>query len=125
MTPFSALTSKIFAGVCIAALLAFGVQTWRVGNLKGDLETEVTNRQMSELQHKITKSSLEQIQLALEGKNAESQARADAFEESVSEAELAKARNDADYKDTQMGIDELLQRIGEGDRRCLTPDLGN
>lgn len=101
--PFSAFTSKLFAGLSLALLLAVGVQTVRLSAANEALEDKRNELATCEAQHAVTRQSVDTLDAVITDLNNRALARAEAYAQGIEEAEKRSA--------------ELAKLSAESDRR--------
>ncbi len=105
----------ILTGSLIAEKLYSARLETKVERLTGQLASE-------RAAHDATLASVAVLTTALEKKNAESQARADAFAKARAEAAQRVQKAERDYAVTQRRIDALRAAVGKNDgNQCAVP----
>lgn len=119
--PFSALTSKIFGGLLVLAVIFGGVQTWRLSAVQDALEDKRNELATCEARHAVTRQSVATLERQIADLNEVAEQRAEAFAEAQElarerEAELEQAREESSARIARLR--ELAKRPGQ----CATPD---
>ncbi len=122
MNPFSALTSKLFAGLSLALLLAVGVQTVRLSAANEALEDKRNELATCEAQHAVTRQSVDTLDAVITDLNNRALARAEAYAQGIEEAEkrsaeLAKLSAESDQRIAALRAAAREQVNGD----CPTP----
>lgn len=125
MTIFSALTSKIFGGLSAALFVTVIGLGLHNASLKRQLKVETEKRITCELKVTISNQSIALLQSTLEGKNRESELRADMLEANRLKLASSNSDNDERFTGTQAQIDKILAQVGQpSENGCITPNLG-
>lgn len=125
MNPFSALTSKIFAGVSAALLIAALLMAWHISNLNGDVEDARNALATEHANHAVTRASVATCERAIEDQNADIIARAKTYDDLKRQSVDERKKADSAYRSTQSRIDGLLSKVGTlNNGKCETPDVG-
>lgn len=118
--PFSALTSKIFGGVAVLAIVFASIQTWRVGNLKDDVAGYKANQV-------INLASIEELEMAIDkcGQSIENAKKIQNQKKKDAEVALSEAKQQS--RDLQDQIDAIAseRQTSQGFDRsaCKTPEI--
>lgn len=119
--PFSALTSKIFGGVAIAAITFGGIQTWRVGNLKDTVEKRDATIAEYKVAEKINLASIEELVQAV-NKTTESINNAKKIQDTKKkDAEVALSEAKRQSLDLQDQIENIRSEGAAEGVFCPTP----
>lgn len=124
--PFTALTSKIFGGIAVLAIVLLGVQTVRYNGSQRALETKTAQLKASETRHRVTRGSVDRLEAEISKHNVRSLLRADALDRAKAQAAADKERLTRAARNTDEQIARLRASIGTSKipvEQCPTPNL--
>lgn len=124
--PFTALTSKIFGGIAVLAIVLLISQTLKLAIAEKTLEVTRAQLDASETRHRVTRGSVDRLEAEISKHNVRSLLRAAALDRAKAQAAADKKRLTRAARNTDEQIARLRASIGTSKipvEQCPTPNL--